>query len=69
MKLSYLSILLLCIQAIHDGLDCKQYQDRINSGCDTNLDARRTKAMLQDMVDKGEAMNCPTCQVKFVYIV
>uniref|UniRef100_A0A182S9C5 RanBP-type and C3HC4-type zinc finger-containing protein 1 n=1 Tax=Anopheles maculatus TaxID=74869 RepID=A0A182S9C5_9DIPT len=50
-------------QVIHDGLDCKQYQDRMNSDCDTNLEARRTKAMLQEMIEKGEALNCPTCQV------
>lgn len=54
---------LITAQVIHDGLDCKQYQDRMNSDCDTNLEARRTKAMLQEMIEKGEALNCPTCQV------
>ncbi|XP_058057013.1 uncharacterized protein LOC131208326 [Anopheles bellator] len=53
----------LTCRVIHDGLDCKQYQDRMNSDCDTNLEARRTKAMLQEMVEKGDALNCPTCQV------
>uniref|UniRef100_A0A182NEW1 RanBP-type and C3HC4-type zinc finger-containing protein 1 n=1 Tax=Anopheles dirus TaxID=7168 RepID=A0A182NEW1_9DIPT len=53
----------LTCRVIHDGLDCKQYQDRMNSDCDTNLEARRTKAMLQEMIEKGEALNCPTCQV------
>ncbi|KFB39117.1 AGAP009239-PA-like protein [Anopheles sinensis] len=53
----------LTCRVIHDGLDCKQYQDRMNSDCDTNLEARRTKAMLQDMIEKGDALNCPTCQV------
>ncbi|XP_055545100.1 uncharacterized protein LOC129730091 [Wyeomyia smithii] len=53
----------LTCRAIHDGLDCKQYQDRMNSDCDTNTDSKRTKAMLQEMVDKGNALMCPTCQV------
>ncbi|XP_052864692.1 uncharacterized protein LOC128271275 [Anopheles cruzii] len=53
----------LTCRVIHDGLDCKQYQDRMNSDCDTNLEARRTKAMLQEMVEKGDALNCPTCQI------
>uniref|UniRef100_A0A1B0D1D0 RanBP-type and C3HC4-type zinc finger-containing protein 1 n=1 Tax=Phlebotomus papatasi TaxID=29031 RepID=A0A1B0D1D0_PHLPP len=53
----------LTCQVIHDGLNCKQYQDRMNSDCDSNVDARRTKEMLETMVDKGEAMKCPTCQV------
>ncbi|XP_049535130.1 uncharacterized protein LOC125950837 [Anopheles darlingi] len=53
----------LTCRVIHDGLDCKQYQDRMNSDCDTNIEARRTKAMLQEMIEKGDALNCPTCQV------
>ncbi|XP_019561758.2 uncharacterized protein LOC109430168 [Aedes albopictus] len=53
----------LTCRAIHDGLDCKQYQDRLNSDCDTNIEARRTKAVLQEMVDRGDAIVCPTCQV------
>lgn len=57
----------LTCQAIHDGLNCKQYQDRINSGCDTNIEAKRTKDMLLEMVEKGEAMNCPTCQVNLKF--
>uniref|UniRef100_A0A182ITK2 RanBP-type and C3HC4-type zinc finger-containing protein 1 n=1 Tax=Anopheles atroparvus TaxID=41427 RepID=A0A182ITK2_ANOAO len=53
----------LTCRVVHDGLDCKQYQDRMNSDCDTNLEARRTKEMLQEMIEKGDALNCPTCQV------
>ena len=53
----------MSVKVIHDGLTCKQYQDRLNSDCDSNSDARRTKEMLQEMVATGEAMNCPTCQV------
>lgn len=54
----------LTCQAIHDGLNCKQYQDQMENASETNEDARRTKAMLEDMVRDGEAMNCPTCQVR-----
>ncbi|XP_058452225.1 uncharacterized protein LOC131430941 [Malaya genurostris] len=53
----------LTCRAIHDGLDCKQYQDRMKSDCDTNIEAKRTKDMLQEMVEKGDALKCPTCQV------
>ncbi|KAK9510442.1 hypothetical protein O3M35_005230 [Rhynocoris fuscipes] len=49
--------------AVHEGLDCKQFQEQLNKDSDTNAESRRTKKMLQEMVDRGEAMNCPTCQV------
>ncbi|KAI5736701.1 hypothetical protein M8J76_006241 [Diaphorina citri] len=49
--------------AIHDGLNCKQYQDHMKADSDTNLDARRTRDMLHDMVERGEAMACPQCHV------
>ncbi|XP_014256597.1 uncharacterized protein LOC106670617 [Cimex lectularius] len=50
-------------QAVHEGLDCKQYQEQVNLDSETNVESKRTKEMLQEMVDRGEAMNCPTCQV------
>ncbi|XP_039433101.1 uncharacterized protein LOC120415583 isoform X1 [Culex pipiens pallens] len=53
----------LTCRAIHDGLDCKQFQDRIKNDCDTNIEARQTRDMLQEMVDRGDALMCPTCQV------
>ncbi|XP_037911471.1 uncharacterized protein LOC119651784 [Hermetia illucens] len=53
----------LTCRVIHDGLTCKQYQDRLNSDCDSNADAKQTKEMLEQMLKNGEAMNCPTCQV------
>lgn len=54
------------LKVIHDGLNCKQYQDRMNSDCDSNIEARRTREMLADMIDKGDAMNCPICQVTII---
>ncbi|KAL5281437.1 RBCK1.2 family protein [Megaselia abdita] len=53
---------LMC-RVIHDGLTCKQYQDRLTNDSENNSDAKATKEMLQKMVEKGEAINCPTCQV------
>lgn len=53
----------LTCQAIHDGLNCQQYQDQMKNDSDTNQDAKQTKDMLEAMVKDGEAMNCPTCQV------
>lgn len=35
----------------------------MNSNCDSNAEARRTKDMLAEMIEKGDAMNCPVCQV------
>ncbi|KAG4074856.1 hypothetical protein HA402_009281 [Bradysia odoriphaga] len=53
----------LTCNVIHDGLNCKQYQDQMNRNCDSNAEARRTKDMLAEMIEKGDAMNCPICQV------
>ncbi|KAF2899896.1 hypothetical protein ILUMI_06289 [Ignelater luminosus] len=52
----------LTCQAIHMGVNCKQYQESINESA-TDEDAKRTKEMLEEMVNKGEAIKCPTCQV------
>lgn len=51
------------MQVVHDGLNCKQYQDRMNSDGDGNEEAKRTGDMLAEMIEKGEAMKCPVCQV------
>ncbi|PNF42743.1 hypothetical protein B7P43_G13613 [Cryptotermes secundus] len=53
----------LTCQAVHDGMNCKQYQEQVKQESETNAEARRTKEMLEEMVERGEAMNCPTCQV------
>ena len=41
----------------------------MNSDCDGNIDAKRTKDMLADMIAKGEAMNCPICQVLYFLLL
>ena len=34
-------------QAIHEGANCKQYQDQVNENAESNEDARRTKEMIE----------------------
>ncbi|XP_015921199.2 uncharacterized protein [Parasteatoda tepidariorum] len=53
----------LTCAAIHEGRNCKQYQDFVAFSCDTNEEAKKTKEYLQNMVQSGEAMECPQCQV------
>nr|XP_023018305.1 uncharacterized protein LOC111507249 [Leptinotarsa decemlineata] len=53
----------LTCQAIHAGLNCKQYQERMDAASEIDDDAKRTKDMLEEMVNKGEAIECPTCRV------
>ncbi|XP_070496911.1 putative leucine-rich repeat-containing protein DDB_G0290503 isoform X3 [Chironomus tepperi] len=48
--------------AIHDGLNCKQYQDHLVRDTD-NESINQTKKLLQELIDKDEAMNCPTCHI------
>lgn len=50
------------LQAVHDGINCKQYQDQLNNDKDSES-AQQTKQLLQDLIDKEEALNCPTCHV------
>jgi hypothetical protein len=37
----------LTTQAIHDGMNCKQYQEQVKQESETNAEARRTKEMLE----------------------
>ncbi|XP_063236176.1 uncharacterized protein LOC134538684 isoform X2 [Bacillus rossius redtenbacheri] len=53
----------LTCQAIHDDVNCKQYQEKVKQASETDADARRTREMLEEMLDRGEALACPTCQV------
>ncbi|VEN56802.1 unnamed protein product [Callosobruchus maculatus] len=53
----------LTCQAIHPGQNCKQYQERMAMESEVDEDARRTRVFLQEMVSKGEAIECPTCRV------
>ncbi|CAK9812804.1 RanBP-type and C3HC4-type zinc finger-containing protein 1 [Anthophora plagiata] len=53
----------LTCQAIHAGKNCKQYQQELRFSKETDQESRRTAEMLEEMVDRGEALACPTCAV------
>ncbi|XP_033334832.2 uncharacterized protein LOC117225400 [Megalopta genalis] len=53
----------LTCQVIHAGKNCKQYQLQLRLSKETDQESRRTAAMLEEMVDRGEALACPTCAV------
>ncbi|XP_076228768.1 uncharacterized protein LOC116424929 [Nomia melanderi] len=53
----------LTCQVIHAGKNCKQYQLELRLSKETDQESRRTAAMLEEMVDRGEALACPTCAV------
>jgi hypothetical protein len=40
-------VVFLNAQAIHDGMNCKQYQEQVKQESETNAEARRTKEMLE----------------------
>ncbi|KAK5646003.1 hypothetical protein RI129_004467 [Pyrocoelia pectoralis] len=52
----------LTCQVIHIGLNCREYQEEINESV-TDEGTKRTKEMLEELVNKGEAIKCPTCHV------
>ncbi|KOX72543.1 RanBP-type and C3HC4-type zinc finger-containing protein 1 [Melipona quadrifasciata] len=53
----------ILINAIHAGKNCKQYQQELRLSKETDQESRRTAEMLEEMVDRGEALACPTCAV------
>ncbi|XP_014480218.1 PREDICTED: uncharacterized protein LOC106747325 [Dinoponera quadriceps] len=53
----------LTCQVVHTGKNCKQYQQWLQLSKETDQESRRTAAMLKEMVDRGEALACPTCAV------
>ncbi|XP_039591795.1 ranBP-type and C3HC4-type zinc finger-containing protein 1 isoform X1 [Polypterus senegalus] len=53
---------LLC-KAIHEGMNCKEYQDDLRIRAENDLAAKQTNDMLQTLVQTGEAMHCPKCRV------
>ncbi|XP_061486838.1 ranBP-type and C3HC4-type zinc finger-containing protein 1 isoform X2 [Rhineura floridana] len=53
---------LLC-QAIHENMNCKEYQDDLQIRGQNDKAAQQTTEMLLSMVEKGEAMHCPTCKI------
>ncbi|CAL8311543.1 unnamed protein product [Merluccius merluccius] len=53
---------LLC-KAIHEGMNCKQYQDDLATRAINDFAARRTRDLLKTLVQSGEAMHCPQCGI------
>ncbi|XP_054622325.1 ranBP-type and C3HC4-type zinc finger-containing protein 1 isoform X2 [Dunckerocampus dactyliophorus] len=53
---------LIC-KAIHEGMNCKQYQDDLAARAINDSAARRTTQLLQTLVASGEAMHCPQCGI------
>ena len=53
----------LTCKAIHQGKNCKEYQEEIKNKAQNDDDAKRTQKMLEDMINQGEAMKCPKCHV------
>ncbi|XP_058030616.1 ranBP-type and C3HC4-type zinc finger-containing protein 1 isoform X3 [Ahaetulla prasina] len=53
---------LLC-QAIHENMNCKEYQDDLQIRALNDRAAQQTTEVLLKLVKNGEAMNCPTCRI------
>uniref|UniRef100_A0AC11ATT2 RANBP2-type and C3HC4-type zinc finger containing 1 n=1 Tax=Ovis aries TaxID=9940 RepID=A0AC11ATT2_SHEEP len=53
---------LLC-KAIHEQMNCKEYQDDLALRAQNDMAARQTTEMLRTMLQQGEAMHCPQCQI------
>ncbi|XP_068160357.1 ranBP-type and C3HC4-type zinc finger-containing protein 1 isoform X2 [Antennarius striatus] len=53
---------LIC-KSIHEGMNCKQYQDDLASRAINDSAARRTTHLLKTLVQSGEAMHCPQCGI------
>ncbi|XP_046879964.1 ranBP-type and C3HC4-type zinc finger-containing protein 1 [Hypomesus transpacificus] len=53
---------LLC-KAIHEGMNCRQYQDDLTARAVNDSAARRTRDLLKTLVRSGEAMHCPQCGI------
>nr|DBA23914.1 TPA: hypothetical protein GDO54_011627 [Pyxicephalus adspersus] len=49
--------------AIHNGMNCKQYQDDLRIRALNDTAAKQTSDMLKTLVQTGEAMHCPACQI------
>ncbi|CAG07086.1 unnamed protein product, partial [Tetraodon nigroviridis] len=53
---------ILC-RAIHNGMNCKDYQDDLRIRAENNMTALQTKQMLDRLLQNGEAMKCPKCDI------
>ncbi|XP_045884531.1 ranBP-type and C3HC4-type zinc finger-containing protein 1-like [Micropterus dolomieu] len=53
---------ILC-RAIHNGMNCKDYQDDLRIRAENDQAAQQTKQMLENLLQNGEAMKCPRCDI------
>ncbi|XP_035487945.1 ranBP-type and C3HC4-type zinc finger-containing protein 1 isoform X1 [Scophthalmus maximus] len=53
---------ILC-RAIHEGMNCRDYQDDLRIRAENDQAAQQTKQMLESMLQNGEAMKCPRCDI------
>ncbi|XP_040889742.1 ranBP-type and C3HC4-type zinc finger-containing protein 1 [Toxotes jaculatrix] len=53
---------ILC-RAIHKDMNCKDYQDDLRIRAENDKAAQQTKQMLESMLQNGEAMKCPRCDI------
>ncbi|CAI5778768.1 sharpin isoform X2 [Podarcis lilfordi] len=53
----------LVCKAIHEGMNCKQYQDKLQFQAHNDAAARETSNMLKTLVQLGDAMHCPVCRI------
>ncbi|KAK7877836.1 hypothetical protein WMY93_031508 [Mugilogobius chulae] len=53
---------ILC-RAIHNGMNCKDYQDDLRLRAENDQAAQKTKKMVDTMLQNGEAMKCPRCDI------
>ncbi|KAM6927246.1 ranBP-type and C3HC4-type zinc finger-containing protein 1, partial [Xenentodon cancila] len=53
---------ILC-RAIHNGMNCKDYQDDLRIRAENDQAAQQTKQMLESLLQNGEAMKCPRCHI------
>ncbi|XP_030586030.1 ranBP-type and C3HC4-type zinc finger-containing protein 1 [Archocentrus centrarchus] len=53
---------ILC-RAIHNNMNCKDYQDDLRIRAENDQAAQKTKQMLESLLQNGEAMKCPRCDI------
>uniref|UniRef100_UPI00398E7214 ranBP-type and C3HC4-type zinc finger-containing protein 1-like n=1 Tax=Pristiophorus japonicus TaxID=55135 RepID=UPI00398E7214 len=53
---------LLC-KAIHEGMNCQQYQDDLKIRAENDKAAKQTAELLTALLDRGDAMHCPKCKI------
>ncbi|CAL1274311.1 unnamed protein product [Larinioides sclopetarius] len=50
-------------RTIHEGLNCRQYQDKLQSQKKLDPDSEKTLEFLNKMIEAGKALKCPKCNL------